>query len=142
MSTHSTSAPDLPNAATGNHQEDGIEFGAIMKIGAGLAVVTAASYLIVWGMFTVLVRQTDAVSQTRLYPLAIGQENRLPPEPRLQTTPKQDLRDLRAAEAATLNGYSWVDRNAGVVRIPIDSAMKLTIARGLPTRAAGTDQGK
>jgi hypothetical protein len=27
-----------------------------------------------------------------------------------------------------------VDRNTGVVRIPIDQAMKLTLERGLPTR--------
>jgi hypothetical protein len=27
-----------------------------------------------------------------------------------------------------------VDKNAGVVRIPIDAAMRLTLARGLPAR--------
>jgi hypothetical protein len=48
--------------------------------------------------------------------------------------PREDLRDLRAQENQTLNGYSWVDRNTGVVRIPIADAMKLTIQRGLPSR--------
>ena len=38
-----------------------------------------------------------------------------------------------------LNGYSWVDRNAGVVRIPIDEAMKLTVQRGLPARPGTTE---
>ena len=33
-----------------------------------------------------------------------------------------------------LNTYGWVDKNAGVVRIPIGEAMKLTIERGLPAR--------
>ena len=33
-----------------------------------------------------------------------------------------------------LDSYGWVDKNAGIVRIPIDEAMKLTLQRGLPTR--------
>jgi hypothetical protein len=70
------------------------------------------------------------------YPLALAQEKRVPPEPRLQTDPRQDLADLRAKEDETLNSYGWVDRNAGVVHIPIDEAIKLTLARGLPAREA------
>jgi hypothetical protein len=73
------------------------------------------------------------------YPLAIEQEKRLPPEPRLQTNPRQDLADLRVREDEALAGYSWVDRNAGIVRIPIDEAIKKTLARGLPAR---TEQKK
>ena len=68
------------------------------------------------------------------FPLAAEQENRLPPEPRLQTNPRQDLRDLRSAEEAVLTGYGWVDKKAGIARIPIDEAMKLTVERGLPAR--------
>jgi len=75
-----------------------------------------------------------AAASTRAYPLAAGQENRLPPEPRLQSNPRQDLRDLRAEEDETLGSYRWVDRNNGVVGIPIDEAMKLTLQRGLPAR--------
>jgi hypothetical protein len=81
-------------------------------------------------------------SATRNYPLAAGQENRLPPEPRLQTTPRQDLRDLRAAEEQILTGYRWVDRNAGIVSIPIAEAIKLTLQRGLPARPAPADQSR
>ena len=33
-----------------------------------------------------------------------------------------------------LDGYRWVDRNNGIVRIPVDDAMKLTLQRGLPSR--------
>jgi hypothetical protein len=35
-----------------------------------------------------------------------------------------------------LDGYRWVDRNAGVVRIPIDDAMRLVLQRGLQARPA------
>jgi hypothetical protein len=119
----------------GDHQEDALDFGAVIKTGVGLVVVTLISYGIVLGVYAGLER-FNADSGERRYPLAAGQENRLPPEPRLQTNPKQDLRDLRALEADTLDHYSWVDRNGGVVRIPIENAMRLTLERGLPSRAA------
>ena len=139
MSSHFTPPHGQHDPATGDHQEDAIDFGAVLKAGAGLAAVTIGSYVLIWGVFLVLARQTEAVSGARAYPLAIGQENRLPPEPRLQTDPKQDLRDLRRADADVLNGYHWVDKNAGVVRIPIAAAMKLTIERGLPSRGGAKD---
>ena len=68
-------------------------------------------------------------------PTAAEYERNLPPTPRLQTTPKEDLLDFRAAERAALSSYGWVDRNKSIVRIPVADAMKLTLERGLPSRA-------
>ena len=46
-----------------------------------------------------------------------------------RSNPRQDLqRSARDARTALLDGYGWVDKNAGVVRIPIDEAMKLTLS--------------
>jgi hypothetical protein len=36
-----------------------------------------------------------------------------------------------------LHGYGWVNEAGGVVHIPIERAMELTLQRGLPTRAEG-----
>jgi hypothetical protein len=44
-------------------------------------------------------------------------------------------------EDATLNSYAWVDRAAGIVRIPIDQAMDLVAASGLPVRPAAMQAG-
>ena len=63
----------------------------------------------------------------------------LPPEPRLQTQPLEDLRRLRAEEEAVLTGYGWVDRPKGVVRIPIERAMALVLQKGLPARKAAAE---
>lgn len=68
--------------------------------------------------------------------LAATDPNRHPPEPRLQAQPLQDLADLRAEETATLESYAWIDRPAGIVRIPIEQAMRRTAERGLRWRAA------
>jgi len=62
------------------------------------------------------------------------QQQDLPPAPRLQTDPVQDLNRLRAAEERTLNSYGWVDRDNGVVHIPIDRAIDTIVAKGLPPK--------
>jgi hypothetical protein len=51
-------------------------------------------------------------------------------------TPVTDLADMRAAEQRVLTSYGWVDPQKGVVHIPIDEAMKLTLQQGLPVQAA------
>jgi hypothetical protein len=122
------------------HETSDVNIRAILAFAAGLLALGAVVYLVVWLLFGYLDRRETTASRERAYPLAVGQEDRLPPEPRLQTNPKQDLRDLRAAEEQLLKGYSWVDRNAGVVRIPVDEAMKLTLQRGLPARASTEEQ--
>src|SRR4051812_47848255 len=57
------------------------------------------------------------------------------PAPRLQIAPREDLRALRERENAELNSYGWLDKSAGVVRIPISRAMQLLTERGLPVRS-------
>ena len=59
------------------------------------------------------------------------------PQPRLLIKPGASLAELRAAEDADLNSYGWIDRNAGIARIPIDRAMRLILKRGLPDVGAG-----
>ncbi len=67
---------------------------------------------------------------------------RRPPEPRLQEEPFGDLAALRAEEDAVLGSYGWVSREAGVVRIPIDEAMRIVAERGLPVRHAPDSKGE
>jgi hypothetical protein len=55
--------------------------------------------------------------------------------PHLQIVPAMNLEDFRAKEEAELNSYGWINRTAGVVRIPIARAMDLLLERGLPVRA-------
>ena len=64
------------------------------------------------------------------------------PKPKLQSDPPCELNQMRLVENKTLDGY-WVGAD-GVVHIPIDEAMKLTLERGLPAQpsvpGAGTKQ--
>ena len=130
--SHSSHANVPPS--TSGVEEDFIDFKGVYGFAIGLAVVTIIAHLLMLWMFKAEVAAVDASNPPRVFPLAVLQDERLPPEPRLQTNPKQDLADLRAADAAVLGGYGWVDRNNQVVRIPVADAMRLTLQRGLPSR--------
>jgi hypothetical protein len=55
------------------------------------------------------------------------------PEPRLEDDERTEINDFRYQQDETLASYGWADQGGGVVRIPIDQAMKLIAQRGLPT---------
>ena len=55
-----------------------------------------------------------------------------PPGPRLQTDAAGDLQKFRADEERRLNTYYWIDKQKGVVHIPIEQAMKKLAASGAP----------
>lgn len=122
------------------HEDSDVNARTIFASALGLAIVGLGIYAMVWLLFGYFAGR-EASSTVRQYPLAAGQESRLPPEPRLQTNPRQDLQNLREEEDQILTGYRWVDQNAGVVRIPISEAMRLTVERGLPARQ-GTGEAK
>jgi hypothetical protein len=130
----------LPHASHGggqpevSHEQSDVNINAILGFAGALVAVGIFISFFVWLLFGYF-NAREARQAPAEFPLAAGQESRLPPEPRLQTNPREDLRELRAAEDDALTTYGWVDRNAGIVRIPIDDAMKLVVQRGLPARA-------
>ena len=52
------------------------------------------------------------------------------PAPALQTMPLADLEALQAAQRARLEEYGWVDKEKGIVRVPIGRAMQIVAAKG------------
>jgi hypothetical protein len=106
--------------------------GAVLKFAAALAaILIVVSFGMKWlfGYF--------ANTQT-LGPEASAFEKArpIPPLPRLQVAPQKEIHDYWESQQAILNSYGWVDQYNGVVRIPIDRAMRLVLERGLPARPA------
>lgn len=58
--------------------------------------------------------------------------NPMPPYPRLQSAPARDLKTLRTREDWELNHYFWIDQAKGTVAIPIERAIEILTARGIP----------
>ena len=116
-----------------SHETSDVNIRAILAFGAALIAIAVAVHVLIYGLYGYF-DSREGVQAPLEYPLAASQGHHEPPEPRLQTDPRQDLADMRAKEDDVLGSYGWVDRNAGIVRIPVDAAMKLTLERGLPAR--------
>jgi len=97
-----------------------------------LVLLTVVSFLLVGRLFHYFDARQTALD-VPVSPLAADRQP--PPEPHLQIAPHEDLRKLRESEEAILNSYGWVNRDAGLVRIPIDRAIELLAERGLPARS-------
>jgi hypothetical protein len=127
------SAPGDPHPELRYEQSD-VRAGAIVRFALALVVVVVLAAVFLLGFFKLLARQERRHDPP---PPPLAQEaGQLPPAPRLQSAPLQDLEQLRAEEEKELTSYGWVDEKAGIARIPIDEAIKIVAARGLPHAAA------
>jgi hypothetical protein len=119
-----------PDDATREYTD--IEPSIAWHFGLWLAVAMAISVAIVYGAFWFFEsRETAAHSAARVFPLAAAAQERQPPAPTLQTQPFKDIFTLRQGETTKLTAYGWVDKGAGVTRIPIEDAMRLVLERGV-----------
>jgi hypothetical protein len=131
---HLPHARTVPDSGGGvHHEESDVNIRAVFGFAIGLTAATIVISLLVLALFKFYGARASR-QPSPAYPLAVQQQNRLPPEPRLQTNPRQDLIDFREQEDTILRSYGWVDKNAGVVRIPIEEAMKAIVKTGVPTR--------
>ena len=106
-----------------------IGFGTAAIGAAGMLTLVAFSLLLSWGMYMYARGETSAPGEVLPTFTSPGV---LPPEPRLQADPHADLLRLRSAEDSVLNSYGWVNRDSGLVRIPVARAMELLAEKGLP----------
>ena len=124
-----------PTPAGAGYEHTDVAPAVAYNFALWLGVAMVVSVAIVYGTFRFLEgRAVTTDDSARRYPLAVGRAED-PPAPRLQTQPFRDVYDLKSAQRDVLNGYGWIDRANGVVHIPIERAMQLTLERGLPTRS-------
>jgi hypothetical protein len=108
-------------------------------VGAKAVLITAAAFLpfcvlmalVVFVLFGFFERTRP---EAEVSPLAPTRE--LPPNPRLQVYPRVDLQEMRTRENVLLHQYAWIDKDKGIVRIPIERAIELIAQRGLPKTPA------
>jgi hypothetical protein len=112
-------------------EKSDVDASALLKYGFVLVVTTAVVIVLLWRLYFVFVRQ-EAARQPPPPVLKADAEAMAAPPPNLQVRPVQDFQAFRAREVGVLESYGWVDKDKGVVRIPIDEAMRLIAERGLP----------
>ena len=117
------------------HETDAGNVRAISLTGLALATALAIVFALVLGMFHYLDHHPIVIAPVN--PLAETGQQQFPPSPRIDEHPAIEFKELRLQEDRILSTYGWVDKNARVVRIPIDKAMELQLKRGFPVRKEG-----
>ena len=131
---HASADDEYLNPASGSgHEHTDANVSMIVQFAVWLATSAIVVHILMWFTFALFVNVRENTGPAA-FPLAIQQGPRLPSGARLQAKPANEIYDFRLREDAALEGYSWVDKTAGTVRIPVAEAMRLTLERGLPTR--------
>ncbi len=152
---HGGPEPEKIDASAGYERSDTNVTGVAVFLIA-LAILAAVTGLLCYGIGKVInarLNREDGPNSKWTKTVDVRQLGNMPSSPELQNkiatltqsfpTPRvqtddgnQDVADLHARESLLLDHYSWVDRNSGKVRIPIERAMKLIAQRGLPVAPA------
>jgi hypothetical protein len=103
--------------------------GGLLVAGLAASLIAVSWFQVVLTGYPVTVQPPEAgVASAPTVPSALPQlESGSPQAPPLSANGAVERR-------APLSEYGWVDRDAGIVRIPIDRAIDLLAERGLPAR--------
>jgi hypothetical protein len=160
---HATETPDVSHIKNVDvtHEASDVDISSILKFVMGLTVLGVVVFVLMWGMFRLLSAQ-EAEKEPPPGPMAMTEQERLPPPPRLQAAkgfgvklengewvnlekkePEAEYRVLHEQWERRLNCQSG-DESAGTSPncVPIDEAMKkLLEGGGLPVRTSVKDSG-
>ena len=137
-----------------NHETTDISLDGIGKLTVGFVLVILTISGLMYGTYRLLDRRANSAAapvskinadrvatEGAIAPLmdhtnAVDRNGRQAAGPRILTNEPAWLREVRAATTAAQTTYGWVDKQAGVVRLPIERAKQLIVERGLPATAA------
>ena len=135
MATNHGEKPPVPVDASAGYEKRDASIRGLIQFAFWMALVIVATLVAMHFAFDAFKKATPL--GPTMSPMVKQGARMIPPAPLLQAHPHQELEDYCQAQQQQVTTYGWVDQPSGVVRIPIDRAMDLILARGLPTRPAG-----
>jgi hypothetical protein len=129
----------------GSYERQDLSPRGVIYFFVGLAVALVIIYFIVFGIYRVLDsynKQNQATMSPMVAPRADTRavapaDTQAFPQPRLEESERTELREFIEDQDRMLATYNWIDKDKGIVQIPIDRAMDLIVQRGLPVRQQG-----
>lgn len=108
---------------------DDLDPKLLWKIGVGLLLVIWAITVVIYPFFHFLMYdRTGGIDPAKV----LAYIPKLPPKPRNEHAPFLTLEKFQKREEGDLNSYRWVDREKGIVSIPIARAMEIIARHGIP----------
>ncbi|MGA9354753.1 MAG: hypothetical protein WBV46_13760 [Terriglobales bacterium] len=131
--------------AHGSFEKQDLSPRSVMGFFVGLIVLVAVIFAVAFGVYRALDAYNHA-NQATMSPMVAPEtdtrnvtraETHAFPQPRLEENERTELREFIEDQDQKLATYNWVDKDKGIVQIPIDRAMELIVQRGLPVRPQG-----
>ena len=122
--------PHNPSASQAYETRDANARGVFIFL-VILGIVLVVVSLLCWGMFRYFTVH-DVTGSVTDSPFADVRQ--LPLGPQLQVNPREDWLKYREEQEKSLETYEWVNRPAGIVRVPIEKAMELLVKKGVPVQ--------
>lgn len=135
------------DAKAKGYEDTDVHVGPFVWSFVAFAIVTAIAFVLVTWSYKSLVkfenaRQADAPTRVASPKTEIpksldlragGPEVTALPQnaPMLQADPVKDMVAMRAEQEGKLTSYGWIDREKGVVHVPIEKAMAFTLERSM-----------
>lgn len=134
MAEHEPTQPAVHDGRFGARFDDEVQVSGVFAVAAGIAltaVLGMIATLVIWKGFA------ESAETTTPPAVALPVPPRLPAGvPLLQQHPEGELTAMREEMARELEGWAWTDETKTTVRVPVEVAMELLLARGLPARPA------
>lgn len=129
------------------HEISDVNVGAILKFILALAVGTALVFVFIGGSMRAFTYVADKVDPDIPSPMALKEQDRLPPEPRLQLAKgwnfeghNLELQEPQAERRMLFEKWnkqmeqSGTDPQTGAVHMPVKEAMRMVVEQNMPAR--------
>ena len=133
---------EIVNVET-HHEESDVNVRALLWFVVIFIVFAAVTHGLLFVMFKFFVNLERGNANAPLTAMHRPENMDVPPLPRLQpfqtttnippysSTPVVDMVEMRRNENQVLNNYGWVDKQKGIVHIPIEQAKKRALQSGI-----------
>ena len=125
----------------GDYERTDANAGGALRAGLYMLAMMVVTALLVVPFYRLLARGETAAQPPAAEVVESTVSEPAPSFPRLVESEPRVLAGFRAQEEALLTSYGWVEKDKGLCRIPIDEAMRIVAARGLPEFEAAAPLG-
>lgn len=115
--------PENPSRKAGHELTD-LSAPLLLSLAIAMVLLSLLMHLGLTGGLFFLKRQLTQTKPKDIDSALVAGRTQ-PPAPRLQRTPVRDYVQYHHEQEKILKTYGWVDRSAGVARIPIQRAMEI-----------------
>lgn len=136
----------MPNPET-HHEKSDVAFSGFLWFAVIFVVFAIVVHVLLYGLFRLYVWHFNNEPHPPRTAMVVPANANVPAAPRLQpfpakdargipvapnaSTPVVDMAEMRANEQQALDNPGWIDKQKGIVRIPIETAKQEVLQRGV-----------